>query len=49
MAATLAIVGGPDEVTSGANEGGKRVSSLGPDGYVFELHEIPPGQPRVAT
>lgn len=49
MAATWAIVGGPDEVTSGANKGGKRLSSLDPDGYVFELHERPPGQPRVAA
>lgn len=49
MAATWAIVGGPVEMTSGANKGGKSLYSLDPDGYVFELHERPPGQPRVAA
>ena len=49
MAATWAIVGGPVEMTSGANKDGKCLYSLDPDGYVFELHERPPGQPRVAA
>ncbi len=49
MAATWAIVGGPVEMTSGANKGGKSLYLLDPDGYGFELHERPLGQPRVAA
>ena len=34
-------VGGPVEMTSGANRGGKSLYSLDPDGYIVELHERP--------
>ena len=34
-------VGGPVEMTRGANRGGKSLYSLDPDGYIVELHERP--------
>jgi catechol 2,3-dioxygenase-like lactoylglutathione lyase family enzyme len=33
--------GGPVEMRSGANKGGKSLYSLDPDGYVIEFHERP--------
>ncbi len=35
-------IGGPVEMTAGANRGGKSLYSLDPDGYVVEFHERPP-------
>jgi lactoylglutathione lyase len=34
--------GGPVEMTSGANRGGKSLYSLDPDGYIVEFHQRPP-------
>ncbi len=35
-------LGGPVEMTGGANRGGKSLYALDPDGYVVELHQRPP-------
>ena len=34
-------IGGPVEMTGGANRGGKSLYALDPDGYIVEFHERP--------